>query len=87
MKKKLLQTKATKEHIIINSEKFPGRNQKFTIGDCFGGMGAEPQLPQAIGGFGAKPPAAEGKGVWGQSPQRLKILDFFFKNNLILGLF
>ena len=24
-------------------------------------------------------------GAWGRSPQRLKILHFFFKNNLILG--
>ena len=40
-----------------------------------------------VGGLGAKPSAAGGTGVWGRSPQRSKILLFFRKNNLILGLF
>ena len=33
--------------------------------------------------LGAEPPAAGGYwGIWEQGPQRLKILHFFFKNNL-----
>ena len=50
------------------------RSQKFAMGGCLGGLGAEP-------------PAAESTGVWGRSPQRSKILHFFRENNFILGLF
>ena len=63
-------------------------SQKFAIaGAVLGVWGRSPLLPEAIEGLGAKPSAAGGTGVWGQSPQRLKILHFFFKNNLILGLY
>ena len=51
-----------------------------------GVWGLSPQRPEA-GGLGAKPPPAGETGVWGRSPQRSKILQFFCKNNFILGLF
>ena len=72
--------------VVIGTYCFQARSQKFAMGGCFGGLEAKP--PAAGGwGFGAKPPAAGGTGVWGQSLQRSKILHFFCKNNLILGLF
>ena len=67
------------------------RSQKFAMGGCFGGLGADPQSPEANGSLGAKPPAARGwgfggtapaaggTGVWGRSHQRSKILHFFAK--------
>ena len=77
MKKKLFKTKATKTHMIDykQSKVWRARRQKFAI------EGA------VCGGLRAKPPAAGDTGDWGQSPQRLRILHFFFKNNLVLGLY
>ena len=50
-------------------------SQKFAIaGAVLGIWGQSPQLPEAIGGLGAEPPALEN-------------FAFFFKNNLILGLY
>ena len=68
------------------------RSQKFAMGGCFGGLGAEPpaagrqwgvggQSPQPpeAGGLGAKPPAVGGTGVGEWSSERSKILQFFAK--------
>ena len=54
------------------------RSQKFAMGGCLGGLGAEP--PEANGVLGAKPPAAGGT-------EALENFAFFCKNNFILGLF
>ena len=45
------------------------RSQKFAMGGCLGGLGAE--LPAAGGqlGYGDEAPSRRRLGVWGQSPQ------------------
>ena len=58
------------------------RSQKFAMGSCFGGLGAEPPAAGGqwgSGDLGAKPPAAGGTRVWDRSPQRSRILHFFAK--------
>jgi len=68
-----------KYHLVL-----PGKSQEFVMGDCCGGLGAEP--PAAGGQWGSEgeapscqrlAPVAGGKGVWGRSPQRLAILKIF----------
>ena len=67
-------------HMIINSAKRGRRVAKnLQFGGCFGCLGAEPAAAGGYRGLWANPPAAGGTGVWGRSPQRLKILHFFFK--------
>ena len=44
------------------------RSQKFTMGGCFGGLGASPQPLEVKWGLGGKPPAAGRTEIWGQSP-------------------
>ena len=55
------------------------RRQKFAMGGCFRGLGAEPPAAGGQWGLGAKPLAARSTGVWGRSSQRSKILHFFAK--------
>ena len=56
------------------------------MGDCFEGLGAKPPAAGAWG-FGGEAASSRKYEGLGAEPQRLKILHFFFKNNLILGLF
>ena len=86
---KIVQSKSYENPYDYKQRKvWQARNQKVAIeGAVFGVWGPSPQSPEAIGGLGAKLPAAGGTGVWGRSPQRLKILHFFFRNNLVLGLY
>ena len=44
------------------------RSQKFTMGGCFGGLGAEPLAAGGQMGSGGETPAAGGTEVWGQGP-------------------
>ena len=45
------------------------RSQKFAMGGCFGGLGAEPPAAGGQSGSGAEALAAGSMGVWGQSPR------------------
>jgi len=63
------------KHILLNLlllqaslASHQAHNQEFVMGGCCGGLGAEPQPPEANGGLGAKPLAAGDKVVWGRSP-------------------
>ena len=89
VKKKLFKTKATNLHTIIHSAKrgqHKARNSQLR-GAVFGGLGAEPPAAGGYWGSGGKAPSRWRHGGLGAEPQRLKILRFFFKNNLILGLY
>ena len=95
MKKKLLKTKATKKHIIVNSEKLPGALPEIRNGGLFWGPGGSPQAREAIKGLESKPTAAGGWGFGDKAPSRqshgglgakppaLENIAFFFKNNVI----
>ena len=64
------------------------RSQKFAIaGAVLGVWGRSSQLPEVSGGLGAKPLAAGGTRGLGAEPPALENFAFFFKNNLILGLY
>ena len=87
-----------KEHIrgIRNAHSKPAniKNNHSTTALCkhasrrrlMGAVGEAPSC-RRLGVGGQKPSAAGGTGVWGRSPQHTKVLHFFWKNNLILGLF
>ena len=88
MKKKLLETKATKTHMIINSAKrgkHIARNSQ--LRGCYGGLGAEPPAAGGYWGSGGKAPSRRRHGGLGAEPPALENFAFFFKNNLILGLY
>ena len=57
--------------------------------DCIGYFSGKrmARIQQWGAALGAKPLATASTGIWGRSPHRSKILYFFGKNNLILGLF
>ena len=64
-----------------------GRSQKFTMGGCFGGLGAEPPAAGGQMGSGGETPSRWRHGGLGAQPLALNNFGFFCKNNLILGLF
>ena len=73
MKKKVVQNKSYENSYDYKQCKvWEVRSQKFAIKGLFRGSGG--RAPEAIGGLGAEPPA-------------LKNFAFFFKNNLVLGLY
>ena len=45
------------------------RSQKFAMGGCLGGLGAEPPAAGGQWGSGGEAPSCRRLGVWGQSPQ------------------
>ena len=75
------------------------RSQKFAMGGCLGGLGAEPPAAGGQRGYGYEAPSCRRLEVWGLRPQppeargsgggatALEKFEFFCKNNLILELF
>ena len=55
------------------------RSQKFAIGGCLGGLGAEPPAAGGQQMSGGETPSCRRLEVWGLRPQRSKILHFFAK--------
>ena len=88
MKKKLFKTNAKKLHMIINSakcDKHVVRNSQ--LGGSCGGLGAKSPAAGGYWGSGGKAPSRRRHGGLGAEPPALENFAFFFKNNLILGLF
>ena len=63
------------------------RSQKFAMGGCFGGLGAEHPAAGGQWGSGGEDPSCWRHGGLGAEPPALKNFAFFYKNNLILEVF
>ena len=76
--------------VVVSGGLGQARSQKFAMGGCFGGLGAEPLVVGSQRESGGEDPSLrrlrEARGV-GAEPPAFESFEFFGKNNFILGLF
>ena len=86
---KIVQNKSDENPYDYKQRKvWQARSQKLAIEEAvFGGLGAKPPAARGNWGSGGKAPSRRRHGGPGAEPPALENFAFFFKNNLVLGLY